>query len=67
MTEECIICGKPGGFYITCGSTKAGPFCSQHRYNLGAYCITKKNEMVDKLGGKWIDEYLKAKMKKKAD
>lgn len=44
--ERCIVCNKSGGLYLTCGPYKTGPYCSQHRWELGEYIKAKQQEMI---------------------
>ena len=63
-SEDCIICGKAGEFYITSDSHRAGPYCAQHRWELGMY-IKERNMQVARANFiKWTNAFLK--MKKKA-
>lgn len=64
--EECIICGESGGFYLHSGPTKAGPYCGQHRWELGVY-VTKRNKQIcESKFNEWVDEFQRKKQALKA-
>lgn len=57
FSEECIICGKSGGLYVTCGPFKTGPYCSDHRWELSVYVGEKKRRMAESKFNDWVDEF----------
>ena len=57
MTEECILCGKPGGLHLTCGPLKTGPYCSDHRWKLGSYIDGQKDRMMVEKFNDWVSEF----------
>jgi len=57
FSEECIICGKSGGCYLTYGPYKTGPYCTTHRWELGAYIDRKKRRMLESKFNSWVDEF----------
>lgn len=64
MSEECIICGKSGGCYAICGSLSAGPYCSQHRWELSVYVYEREKSTVKDRFNMWVEEFLKLKKDK---
>ena len=61
MSEECIICGKSGGYYLTCGPFKTGPYCSQHRWELGGYIVQQKEQMAADKFNDWVNKFQRIK------
>ena len=57
FSEECIICGKSGGLYVTCGPFKTGPYCPDHRWELSVYVGEKKRRLIEDKFNDWVDEF----------
>jgi hypothetical protein len=57
MSEDCIICGESGGFYINQAPFKTGPYCSQHRWELNAFLLRKRDRMLESKFNEWVDEF----------
>lgn len=53
----CLICGKASGLYLSCGPHKAGPYCSQHRWEMGIYYMEQKKQMAEDKFNDWVDEF----------
>ena len=57
MSEECIICGESGGYYLTCGPFKTGPYCPQHRWELAEYITNRGKQLTEDKFNDWVDEF----------
>ena len=64
ISEECIICGRSGGFYLCSGPFRTGPYCSQHRWELGVYVTKRNRQLCEDRFNRWVDEFLKLKKAK---